>query len=125
VNDYALGWWVTDQKWKPDTFSGYNYDGTNYREDNFFLINYPNDTYKIFAFCVQSPCFALGATPNVGGFNSYVDLSSVWRTDPFATDPNKRFEAHLWHSGEFYFSTVEQWGWWGSLMDSFLLPRNP
>jgi hypothetical protein len=115
VNDYALGWWVTDQKWKPDTFSGYNYDGTNYREDNFFLINYPNDTYKIFAFCVQSPCYALGATPNVGGFNN-ANLSGIWGGD--SADPfGNHFGDHCWHSGEFYFSTVEQWGWWEALLD--------
>ena len=114
-NDYALGWWVTDQRNKPDTAQEYSWNGTHYYEQIGFVISYPTDTYKIFAYCVQSRSFALGATPNVGGFGN-VNLSGVWGNDPFATDPNKRFKAHLWHSAEFNFSTVEQWGWWDGLL---------
>jgi pimeloyl-ACP methyl ester carboxylesterase len=106
--DFALGWWVTDQRTKPDI--GYNYWQTNYWEGNTQL-NYPNDTYKIFAFCVQSRSFALGTTSNVGGFYN-VNLPDVWgNSDPFGNN----YSDHCWHSAEFLFSTLEQGEWWATL----------
>jgi hypothetical protein len=108
--DYALDWWVTDQQHKPDTFlRGYSYDGTNYWHST-ALLTYTNNTYEIFAYCVQSPCFALGATPGV--FAPSVDLSTVWNGDPFGKGI---YSEHCWHSAEFYFSTIEQWSWWATL----------
>jgi hypothetical protein len=117
VNDWALGKWVFDQKLKPDI--GYDYWNTNYWNGS-TLLTYTNDTYKIFAYCVQSRSYALGATSGVGGFGN-VDLMGLWLGDPFG---RHRYKEHCWHSGEFLFSTVEQWNWWGSLMDSFHLQRN-
>jgi len=107
VHDFALRWWVTDQRWKPDI--GYSYWQTNYWEGSTQL-HYTNDTYKIFAFCVQSHSLAMGATPGV--LSSSADLSTVWTGDSFGKGI---YSEKCWHSGEFYFSTVEQSGWWATL----------
>jgi len=120
VNDFALRWWVRKQRLKPDTLSGYSYSGTSYYSGfGFTTLSYPIDRYTIFAYCVQSHSLAMGATANV--FASSLDLQGVWGTDPFETNPNKMFSARCWHSSEFFFSTVEQGGWWTDLKDSLHL----
>jgi hypothetical protein len=128
INDYALKLWNLDQRLKPD--NGLNYPGyfwsaaNNYYEiagtGPIIHLFFPDDRYKIFSYCVQSPCFALGAAPSVGPFTP-VSMSVLWGADPY---PDHNFDEHCWHSGEFLFSTVEQWIWWQNLMDSFHLQRN-
>lgn len=128
TNDYALGWWVTNQRTKPDNATAPAYHWVTpssthpsgyYRQISTFETDlyYPTNAYEIFAYGVQSPCYALGATPNVGGFGN-VNLSGIWNYDPFTSNPNSKFSDHCWHSAEFYFSTVEQSGWWSSLKNS-------
>ena len=128
TNDYALGWWVTGQRSKPDNATAPAYHWVTpssthpsgyYKQISTFETDlyYPTNAYEIFAYCVQSPCYALGATPNVGGFGN-VNLSGVWGYDPFTSNPNSKYSDHCWHSAEFYFSTIEQSGWWSNLKNS-------
>jgi hypothetical protein len=127
-NDYALTNWITDQYWKPDhgvAFPGYYYDfppsshPTGYYyiiTPNSYDLYFPTDRYKIFAYCVQSPCYAMGATANVAGFTPVNLAAGLWPPDPFA---GHNYSTHPWHSAEFLFSTVEQSSWWGNLMGAF------
>ena len=123
--DYALRNWIIDQKWKPDhglAFPGYWYDGNSptTHPSGFYKIagptdynlNFTDNAYEIFAYCVQSQSYALGATADVAGFGA-VDLSGgIWPEDQF--DKNN-YSTHPWHSGQFLFSTVEQSKWWKTL----------
>ena len=124
-NDWALKWWTTDQALKPNAidFPGHHYSSSSgfYRiaGQNVTYLHFPDDRYEIFAYCVQSPCYALGATPEVANFGDMVDLEGLWGEDPFG-DMHKD---HCWHSGQFLFSTVEQWNWWAALMTSFKLQQ--
>jgi hypothetical protein len=111
VNDWALSKWVGKQQGKPD--SGYSWFGGAIYYNGSRLLFYPGDTDEIFAMCVQSPCYTLGATPVVDSFNG-VNCAGLWGNDPFG---QHIFDEHCWHSGEFYFSTVEQLGWWEALLD--------
>jgi hypothetical protein len=114
-NDWALSYWVLNQRLKPDGLFVY-VNSTNYSAGATHLY-YPADTYEIFAKCVQNRSYALGATSFVLGFDD-VDLQSIWG-GPTADIYGHNFEDHPWHSGEFYFSTVEQWNWWGNLAGAF------
>jgi hypothetical protein len=127
-NDWALNIWTLDQRLKPD--HGLNYPGYFWSADNGYYkiagtgpihhLNFQDNTYEIFAYCVQSPCYALGATPNVNGFTMQ-NMPSLWPPDPFQGND---YSTHPWHSAEFLFSTADQWNFWKALMDQFGLPTN-
>ena len=75
------------------------------------------DRYEIIAFAAQPRCQALGTTANAANFNS-TDLQQLWPDDPFYEgngDKYGPYGTHPWHSGEFNFDTVVQWGFWDAL----------
>jgi len=135
TNDWALNLWRIDQTLKPDhgiTFPGYYWDSPSGTHPSGFYkiagsvdynLYFPDNTYEIFAFCVQSPCYALGATPNVHGFTMQ-SMPSLWQYDPFETETDLKFSDHPWHSAEFLFTSAEQWNFWKALMGQFGLPTN-
>ena len=87
------------------------------------------DRYEIIAFAAEPRCQALGRTPGANGFNVQQPLGAgIWPADPYyggTGDFHGLYGTHPWHSGEFEFSTVEQWGWWKKMMNTFGLPTSP
>jgi len=123
VNDWALNIWVLNQRLKPDhgitSYPGYYYSTTS----GYYKIigglapikqlTFPPNTYEIFAYCVQSPCYALGATTNVNGFTPENMPGSLWPPDTFG---KRNYGDHCWHSAEFLFSAADQWNFWKGLL---------
>jgi hypothetical protein len=115
-----------------DGFGGYYWDIPSvsnpsgfYKLANGFTIDLylPANTYEIFAYCVSSPCYALGATANVDGLTDQ-NLPALWQYDPFETEDSKLFSDHAWHSAQFLFSNAEQQNFWHALLDEYgLLPN--
>jgi pimeloyl-ACP methyl ester carboxylesterase len=118
TNDYALNKWTLDQDWKPDV--GYQYArlsdifirGT-YTET---ILNFPNDTYEIFAYADPAWSYALGAQVDVGGIfstNNQVSLPSVWPAD---IHNGNNYSAHVWHSAEFRSDNAQRWQFWKQVL---------
>ncbi|HUA65491.1 MAG TPA: LamG-like jellyroll fold domain-containing protein [Alphaproteobacteria bacterium] len=104
-NDWALAanHWQLDQDLKPD--SGFGWDGTHfYVGDLETKIDLPAYTYKIFAYCDEAHCYALGAQADVGGVfkNQQVDLHSLFGFG----------DRHKDHSGEFNSDNMNRWQFW-------------
>jgi hypothetical protein len=99
ANDYALTQlWEPDENEKPDT--GYSYLSLNDQfYDGLTPLYFPQDTYRIFAYCDEARSYALGAQQNVGGafltgtnYNQ-VSLPNVWPPD---TQPGHDYSSHVW-----------------------------
>jgi hypothetical protein len=113
TNDWALGWWGTDQNLKPDLghsyFNGQFYRGTFLQTPLYF----PGDTYEIFAYCDAAPCFALGAQANVGG--AFLSLGEPNQLD---LDTTFNFGSlHKGHSAEFNSDNMSRAVFWNTLLD--------
>ena len=117
ANDWALAptRWELDQKLKPDGVTlGYGYNVTS----NLFLrgktvLNFPTDTYEIFAFCDEARSHALGRQANVGGaftVGSQVDLN----TASYAFG-----DAHKGHSAQFRSFIALRGSYWRTLLTTF------
>jgi hypothetical protein len=125
TNDYALDKWTIDQNFKPDagvTYPGYHYSTSSgfYRINGSFTtyLNFPADTYEIFAYGDEARCYALGAQADVGGrFTTakQVDLHSVWPPDTYP-QPRGLYSAHVWHSGQFRNDYAQQANFWATIL---------
>jgi hypothetical protein len=122
TNDYALSLslWQLNQDLKPDNglpFPGYHYSSS----DGFYRINgsittdlnFPDDTYEIFAYCDEARCYALGAQGNVGGpFKVGSTFQQVELDDP----PYNFGTAHKFHSGEFRSDNMQRASFWNQVL---------
>jgi len=118
TNDYALSLllWQLDQNSKPDSPYGYNpYPGFFYRYYETTALNFPTNTYELFAYCDEARCYALGAQTGVKGAftGSQTDLQSVWPSDPLK---NQNFSSHFWHSAEFRSDYPQQVNFWRTIL---------
>ncbi len=139
ANDYALSFWETNQKLKPDGSDALYYylgiDSLDIVDDAFgkwifFPIPHPlhlgdatnvQDRYEIMARAAQARSKALGAVPAVAGFVPQ-NLPSLWPVDTFP-QTNGPYSAHPWHSAQFRFTNADQKSYWHALLDQFgLLP---
>ncbi len=111
ANDWALGWWGTDQNLKPD--SGHLYSAGQFYRGTLFTtpIYFPADTYEIFAYCDPAPCFALGAQANMGGaFSSgQLDLDATYNFGSL----------HKGHSAEFNSDNMNRAPFWSRTLIKF------
>jgi hypothetical protein len=110
-NDWALeaDHWQLDQDFKPDV--GFSWDGTHFFNEG-VEIDFSTSTYKIFAYCDEARCYALGAQADVVGFSKQTDLRSIWPPDHFGNN----YKDHAWHSAEFNFDNMRQANVWKSLL---------
>jgi len=135
TNDYALHSatfsWEYDQNQKPDIsisgYPGYHYSVSSLHPNGYYVqygsasnafynLNFPTNTYPIFAYCDQSWSYELGAQADVGGRFStaiQVDLQTVWPTD---THPQGSFKEHVWHSAEFRSDNASRWNFWKTVL---------
>ena len=110
LRDWALGWWVTGNRNKPNEL-GYHYSDMDgnintyrpqeldpYSGDCFYqnnrVLTLPSDKFKIFARCVQSRSYALGALETVKGFLG-VDLASTFHYDDQHYSHSKEFRSNV------------------------------
>jgi hypothetical protein len=108
TNDFALTQlWEPDQNLKPVT--GYSYLSLN---DQFYSgltpLYFPQDTYRIFAYCDEARSFALGAQPNVGGAFKTLTYHQV----ELDVAPFNFGNPHIYHSGEFRSDYALRWQFW-------------
>jgi hypothetical protein len=113
--DYALASsrWGVDQDFKPDGTMGYHYDGTNFTWgtfDNPTILTFPTDTYKIFSFCVEARCFALGAQSNVGGVFQTANEVNL-NANPYSFGSEHKF-----HSGQFRSTNMKRAVFWNRFL---------
>ena len=100
TNDYALHSatfsWEYDQNHKPDdsiaSYPGYHYNVSSLHPNGYYVqygsgtnqfqnLNFPTNTYSIFAYCDQSRSYALGAEAGVQTLTRTLDLQTVWPVD--------------------------------------------
>ena len=113
--DWALGMWLMDQDLKPAGSMGYYYrSDIGFYHQN--LVGWPEplaydtNTFKLFAYCVEGQCKALGAQAGVkGAFNSdhEVNLNSKYAFG----------DAHKGHSAQFRSTLMQRWAFWSDLRD--------
>lgn len=132
TNDYALMnpiTWLFDQSFKPDhggflgiglIYPGYYYYVSGLHPNGYYVqfgsgtndfqnLNFPGDSYRIFAYCVQSQSYALGAEANVNGnfTGNQVDLGA---------SPYSFQNQHKYHSGQFRSDSAQRWQFWDQLL---------
>jgi Alpha/beta hydrolase of unknown function (DUF900) len=118
TNDWALNAniWQLNQDIKPAIGYGYNTTTGQFFQQVLIAnpLNFPTDTYKIFSYCDEARCFALGAQPNVGGkfTGNEVNLPSVWPPDPSAAG----YRTHIWHSAQFRSDAAHRWQFWDNTL---------
>jgi pimeloyl-ACP methyl ester carboxylesterase len=124
TNDYALGasLWQFNQNLKPDggslPYPGYFYDSSSgfYRINGSTTtyLNFPTNTYEIFAYGDEARCYALGAQQNVGGkfSGNQVELDIA---------PYSFTEKHKYHSGEFRSDNAQRWQFWDQVLTQMQL----
>ena len=113
TNDWALTLlWEPDQNLKPDaTYSYQNPPGQFY--EWLVPLYFPQDTYKIFAYCDDARSFALGAQANVkGAFYSGGQINQLDLSLP----PYYFTGTHLYHSGQFRSDNAQFWPVWNRML---------
>lgn len=122
--DFALAKWRTgfgSQKTKPDGSWAYGYNPTTAGISGFYCdwngrrnLEFPNDVYEIFAFCVQPRCYPIGGTINPlnGAFDSEVNLAAEFG---YGDD-------HPGHSKQFRSTIVQQWALYRRMMEALGFP---
>ncbi|HEV2455650.1 MAG TPA: alpha/beta hydrolase [Verrucomicrobiae bacterium] len=115
-DDWALNGihWQLDQDLKPD--GGFGWDGLHFYMGYLEIqIDLPAYTYKIFAYCDETRCYALGAQANVGGAfkKQQVDLHALFGFG----------DQHKDHSGEFNSNNMNRWQFWQQFLLSTKLTR--
>jgi hypothetical protein len=125
TNDYALSatLWQFNQNLKPDnaTTPGYHYSSSSgfYKiigtgPGSTTYLNFPQDTYEIFAYCDEARCFALGAQKDVGGvFKPGVAYQQV----ELNAAPYGFLDKHKYHSGEFRSDNAQRWQFWNQVLN--------
>jgi hypothetical protein len=123
TNDYALNWWNVDQGDKPDdglaAGPAYHYSSSSgfYKLvgvglTNVVYLNFPTNTYEIFAYGNPSWSYALGAQADVGGTFKTLTYQQV---DLFA-GPYSFGSAHKGHSAEFRSDNMSRAVFWNTLL---------
>jgi hypothetical protein len=125
TNDYALGWWNVDQDQKPDNGLGgigINYPGYFYSSSSGFYkiagtqfnLNFPANTYEIFAYADPAWSYALGAQANVGGaFKPGLTYQQV----ELDVAPYRFLNTHKYHSAEFRSDNMSRAVFWNMLLN--------
>ncbi len=126
AQDYALGYWVTDQNFKADSSSylyttpSSNFPSGYYNRASFFTTRslvFPTNTYEIFSMAAQSYSFALGAETNIAS------TFSVGRVDLNAP-PYSFGRDRIGHSLQFHSDNMTVGVYWHQLLSSFGLNLN-
>ena len=112
AGDWALNLWQIDQNAKPDTLPGYSYSGTNFYLDG-VLLGFPTNTYQIFAFGDQAPCYAIGAQVNVGG---QFRTGLIYNQLDLSGSPYNFSTQHKYHSGQFRSDNMDRAVFWNQLL---------
>jgi len=112
--DYAVaGPWELNQNFKPDEGLGYHYSSGVFSCNvpvNGTPLTFPTDTYRLFAFCVEARCKALGAQTNVAGpFQTALEVNLT--APPYGYD-----NTHKSHSGEFRSNNMKRAPFWDTLL---------
>jgi hypothetical protein len=125
TNDYALGplLWQFNQDLKPDdgiSFPGYHYSSSSgfYRINGSITtyLNFPTNTYEIFAYCDEARCYAIGAQANVGGaFKPLTQFNQI----ELNVAPYNYGAAHKYHSGEFRSDNMSRGSFWRQVITTF------
>lgn len=120
TNDYALNKWTINQNLKPDETESYLYVASPAAGHSQFLYHnlidrdlyFPADTYELFAFCIESRCFALGAQPGVQGvFEAAAQVN---------LDTSFQFGSlHKGHSAQFRSTNIKRAQYWRQLITTF------
>ena len=116
ISDYALtgnsavhpGWEV-DQRWKPNIGYGYTpYDesSSGFYKTNSAAYRFPDDRFKIFAYCAEARSKALGTMPTGGVFTSFTNLQSSLSYG----------SEHIYHSGQFRSYYAARYQYWATLL---------
>lgn len=129
TNDYALSKWTLDQNLKPDNGIwgiGINYPGYFYSSSSGFYkivgsttngtiyLNFPANTYEIFAYDVPAWSYALGAQPGVGGV---FKVGQTYRQIDLNAAPYGFGAAHKGHSAQFRSDNMSRAVFWNTLID--------
>ena len=139
TNDYALESgttaWPLDQDTKPDNsilgYPGYHYSVSSLHPNGYYVqygsssnafynLNFPTNTYPIFAYCDQARSYALGAQANVGGVFKTLTYHEV----DLAADPISFSSAHKYHSGQFRSDDAQRWYFWDQVLFQMGLKNN-
>ncbi len=132
AHDYALGdlLWQLNQDLKPNNglpYPGYHYSSssgfykvTGAGTNNVHYLSFPNNTYELFAYCVEARCYAIGAQANVSDFLQQ-NAQDLWPPDPSTNDPNLIYSAHKWHSAQFRSDNVGRHRFWNQVLETFQL----
>jgi hypothetical protein len=101
-NDWALGWWLTDQNLKPDL--GYSWTAQNNAPELYYYQNspsssrqllFPQDTFEIFSYITEGRCYAVGQQANLAGVFDPANQINL------AAPPYNVDDTHKGHSAEF------------------------
>jgi len=118
--DFALDAWQTGQKWKPNDSEGYSchaFDAAN-NDGNFLYggdyppLQFPRDTYEIFAHAAEGRSLAIGAE-GAGGMKGKFDLANGFTPGSdsnFTADPAD-------HSAQFRGTLMIRWEFWRALQE--------
>jgi pimeloyl-ACP methyl ester carboxylesterase len=114
TNDWALNssHWQMDQNLKPDDGFAPYYPNYYFSRADDTRLNFPTNTYEIFAYCDEARCFALGAQADVGGVfgGNQRNLSTVWPYDA------GNYSTHRWHSAEFRSDNMQRALFWNQTL---------
>jgi hypothetical protein len=115
ANDWALSYWEVDEDFKPDM--GFSYNSSL---NKFFAgstqLDFPQDTYQIFAYCATAFCYALGQQPDVSGAFAGNQLNLF-------DSPYSFGNLHKGHSAEFNSDNMQRATFWKTLLTQMgLLP---
>jgi len=102
--------WLYDQSLKPDI--SYSWDGTHFWYYS-TLLQFPTNTYQIFAMCAQSYSWALGAETN--NPRTFFAPASV----NLSVAPLNFGSAHKGHSGQFRSDNMSRAVYWNQLLQAF------
>jgi hypothetical protein len=123
-NDWALGWWTTDQNTKPDIgyswapaqngLELYYYSTSPYSSRELY---FPTNTFEIFSYIIEGRCYAVGQQVNVGGVfdtNKQVNLANA---------PYDFGNTHKDHSGEFRSDNADRAPFWNKVLQEMGLKQ--
>jgi hypothetical protein len=120
-NDWALApnHWQLDQDLKPDSGYGYNTFGQFYRGTfSPVVLDFPANTYEIFAYADEARCYALGAQADVGGA---FRVNGVYQQIDLSQPPYSFGDQHRDHSGEFNSDNMNRFQFWNEILNQMKL----
>jgi len=120
ANDWALNGshWQLNQDLKPD-------DGYSPFIPNFYFsrgdgtrLNFPANTYEIFAYCDEARCYAIGAQVNVSGV---FKKGAVYQQVDLGQSPFNFVDTHKYHSGQFRSDNMSRTAFWNMVLTKMQL----